>query len=205
MWFFMPHSASNSKTRGFQVSLFVLSILIGISSCTDTTPVFDVAPRIEFESIRREVPRAGYNEREIQSDFSGVSDEALLVTVRFEDGDGDIGGPTSILGQRTWVMRDIRVGLPSAFPYTTPGANPIIISDTSLTSGFLPDLGSGTRRPSITGSITYRVSSLEALPLDTCFVNTALRQRVRFEVFILDRSGNRSNSVTTDEVVIRCE
>lgn len=173
--------------------------LLSVSGCTDTRPVFDVVPRITFESIRRETPRSGYGEREIESLF-GDSSEALLVTVQFEDGDGDIGGPTSIGGQRTWVIREARVGVPNAFPYTVPGG---IITDTTR-SAVLPDLGSGTRRPSITGTITFRMAGFEALPLDTCLITPGLRQRMRFEIFIRDRAGNQSNTVTTSEVTIRC-
>lgn len=200
----MPARGPLFSSRLTRFRLFgALVLALGLGSCTDSSPIFDVRPVIEVVSIRREFARSGYAANQVQSTFNPALGESVLVTVSFRDGDGDLGGEAR--GPLTWIMRDRRDGLPTAYPYTTGGSNPIVVSDTTLYSGYLPSLLSDNRKPSIEGEISYRIPNVEALALDTCLGAPSLVQVARFDIYIVDRAGNRSNVVTTPPLSIRCQ
>jgi hypothetical protein len=128
----------------------------------------------------------------------------LILTLDFQDGDGDIGGATSSNPDfEDFIVEDFRENLPNVYPYQVPGNSTIITA--CSTSAKLPSLGSDTRSPSIEGTIRFRINALEALPLDTCVVAPSTVQRTRFIVYLMDRAGHKSNRDTTDFVRIRCQ
>jgi hypothetical protein len=182
----------------------VLALAVALGSCTGANPVYPVIPKINITSIAREFPRPGYGSQDVQRAFSSAEGESLILTLDFQDGDGDIGGATSSNPDfEDFIVEDFRENLPNVYPYQVPGNSTIITAFSN--SAKLPSLGSDTRSPSIEGTIRFRINALEALPLDTCVVAPSTVQRTRFIVYLMDRAGHKSNRDTTDFVRIRCQ
>lgn len=182
----------------------ILGLALALGSCTGANPVSPVIPKINITSISREFPRSGYGSQEVQRAFSSAEGESLILTLDFEDGDGDIGGATSSNPDfEDFIVEDFRENLLNVFPYRVAGDSTDITAFNN--SAKLPSLGSDTRSPSIEGTIRFRINALEALPLDTCVLSPSAVQRTRFIVYLMDRAGHKSNRDTTDFVSIRCQ
>lgn len=67
----------------FFVGLF---LILGLASCIDT-PNFDDTPSIQYNSIDKYT---------IFDSFSQVQKDTVIITIDFEDGDGDIGAPMEV-------------------------------------------------------------------------------------------------------------
>jgi hypothetical protein len=184
----------------------VLALAVALGSCTGANPVFPIIPKITFTSLTRRFERSGFAANELLSAIGSSGSESLTLTLQFEDGDGDLGGAAS--SQNDFVVKEIRPDLPNAYPYTINNSGiPTTITE-FVNSGKIPSLESDTRSPSVEGTIRFNIFDREALPLDTCLrsANPAgFRQAVRFEVYLIDRAGHRSNTITTSDVFIRCQ
>lgn len=183
----------------------VLALAIALGGCTGGTTIGPAQPKITFTSLVRETPRTGYAPDEVQRSVTGT--ESLILTIEFEDGDGDIGGaPSSDSNNKDFIVEDIRAGLPNAYPYIPNGG---IVEVTAFeNSARIPSLDSDTRSPSIQGTIRFRIGNLEALPIGICLLTpspASFRQQTNFKVYIKDRAGNKSNEITTSPVFVRCE
>lgn len=182
----------------------MLLVLIAVAGCTDTQAIFDTTPEITYVGIERQFAQTGFGSREVQTSVS----DGVVITLNFKDGDGDLGGAAS--GERDFIVRDIRPELPNAYPYSvTTGGTTITVTEFDNSSR-LPDLASGERRPSVEGTIRFIVPNVEALPADTCLrapTPATFRQKVVYEIYVIDRAGHRSNTIRTDTLntlVVRC-
>jgi hypothetical protein len=185
----------------------VLALAVALGSCTGAAPVFPIIPKITFTSLVREFPRPGYASNEVQRAFSPAEGESLILTLEFEDGDGDIGGaPSSDSTFRDFIVADKREGLPNAYPYT-PNGGTVVVTELN-NSAKIPSLASDTRSPSIEGTLRFRINNLEALPIDTCArtpLAATFRQKAYFVVYLKDRANHKSNEIKTSDVFIRCQ
>lgn len=134
--------------------------LASVVSCNQD-PFFPVEPKIEFVSISPTEVRSGV--------------DSILITFRFQDGDGDLGSE----GNPNLHLIDSRVdlGLPldrATNPYT------------------LPDLTPDARNPSIQGEITIKMDFTVVLP-------PAAEQDVRFQIKLWDRAGNLATPIDGTE------
>lgn len=130
-----------------------------------------VTPSIEFKSLEK---------------FATVSAgfDSLVLTFAFEDGDGDIGFPESDTSSR-----DIFVKL---FEKQNGVFVPIVFTDTLLFTYRMPYLEPTGNNSSLKGDVIISyLGYLLGVPNDT----------VRYELYIKDRAGHISNTITTSEVV----
>ncbi len=160
--------------------LFLLVACLGCFS----VPVYDRSPAIEFADIQ--------NFLRIDERSGGYKD-SVVISVRFRDGDGD-------LGYDSWEIDSLKKkGVASNFIVTQYRKNKgkyEVFTPVEPYDEFFHRL-SGDKPGPIEGVIHYSgiqvYHSFYPYPKDT----------VKFEISIRDRLGNLSNKVMTDSVVIR--
>lgn len=152
-------------------------VLLGLSSCVNP-PDFPEEPVLTFESLSKS--------EMLQGDFN---EDSLFVLLSFTDGDGDIGRPTTD-STRDIVVFDNRTGKVQE-RFKMPE---------------VPEDGTGN---GIEGEITIRLfntcclfpgtfppcSKVAQYPFDT----------ITYDIYISDRAGHQSNTVTTTAVILRCD
>jgi hypothetical protein len=146
--------------------------LAGLNAC-GPDQIFDDVPEIAFVSLSKDTIR----------EF-----EPFQLTIRYQDGDGDLGVEGNTARPNLFLQddRDIPANFPSAEnPYD------------GIWAYSLPSLTPDARRPSIQGEITLTFDGLLGMidprkPSET----------VRFKIYMVDRAGNRSNVVVADPLVI---
>lgn len=143
-----------------------LGLVFLLGGCRREPLVFDVKPQIEVIRIAPlTVPEFG----------------ELQVTLRYKDGDGDLGGQPN--GQPDLFLRDLRDS--SLFP---PGYDGVLRYT-------MPRFLEGPPQ-SIQGTIEITVPGIARLDA------SRPREAVAFEVYIIDRVGHESNRARTDTVYI---
>ena len=150
------------------ISIFtILCLLLGLAACS-SEPVFDTTPEIEFLEI---------TPTEIQQ-LTGE----FTVSIRFQDGDGDLGNNNS--ENTNLYVADTRA-----------------VFDTLEPSGFsVPNLTPDTKNPSIQGTISIQVP---APPLTRFLTGIGpLEELTTFRIWMVDRAGNISNEIFTTPVLI---
>ncbi len=153
--------------------VFTYLLLFLVYGCGSKEPVFPPEPRIEFVSAEPDTVKEPL-------DFTNPTKEnKLFLTIRYEDGDGDLGSPNK--EDLNFVIFDRR-GL-GKIPFDTLKYS-------------LPDLTPQALNQSIQGTIRVEIAFLlrrsGQMAEDTAF----------FEMYIIDRAGNRSNSVESGPVYI---
>jgi len=125
-------------------------------------------------------------------EFISISPEEVeefgpfVLELSFQDGDGDLGGTSE--GQSTpfnLFLQDLRAG----YPLPDGGFD-------GLFKYSLPDLTPDSRNPSIQGEIKIDLGDIGIIHPDS------LKESARFEIWILDRAGNKSNVVVSEPLVI---
>ena len=178
-----------NRLLNFALQVYIMKVLpyyfiafLGIcwlTTCTDE-PNFPVEPKLDLVRIGKTVLKQG---RSIEE-----GGDTTMVTVYFEDGDGDIGGDSSI----TIYRIDTRSG------FTEPIYRVVEIPLEGVSS-------------SISGEIDF------ALPPTCCNYigdNTPIpcevyppvpEQEVIFEIYIKDRAGNQSNTIALPPLTLLCQ
>ncbi|MGI4869630.1 MAG: hypothetical protein ACRYFX_00455 [Janthinobacterium lividum] len=186
------------------MKLFRLSILLGgagllaagLGGCL-SAPEFSTTPEISFDNItlQRLAPKVS----------GGIPRDSIRITVRYQDGDGDLGLSAAELTLPQYKF-------PGKFsknffiePFVKNPGSKVYVSTVSLgtttaaaydgTFGHLTSLTDSKSAP-IKGTITYAPI---AFNLGTPFVPG---QKVKFQVSIADRALHVSNTIMTDSVVI---
>ncbi|HRH66071.1 MAG TPA: hypothetical protein PLU53_07225 [Bacteroidia bacterium] len=142
-----------------RILLFTGVLLIG--SCKKEKIEFDPVPSIEVSAISPGTVR----------EYT----QPLTITIKYKDGDGDLGENTS--GIKNCFVTDNRIGITSAFR----------IQQLAPEGSSIP----------ITGSLNIELGGQGIT--DT----TLQSQSVSFNVYVVDRAGHTSNVVTTASVVIQ--
>jgi len=155
--------AATSLLKGVLLSLFLLFLL----SCRRENVVFAVEPQIEFESLQPAVVQ----------EFG-----TLVLTLRYRDGDGDLGGQPN--NQPDLFLIDLRDS--TLFP---AGYDGIIRYN-------MPKFYEKPTPQSIQGTIEVSIPGIIRLNPN------APQEVVQFRVYIVDRAGHLSNEVITTPATI---
>ena len=155
--------AATSLLKGVLLSLFLLFLL----SCRRENVVFAVEPQIEFESLQPVVVQ----------EFG-----TLVLTLRYRDGDGDLGGQPN--NQPDLFLIDLRDS--TLFP---AGYDGIIRYN-------MPKFYEKPTPQSIQGTIEVSIPGIIRLNPN------APQEVVQFRVYIVDRAGHLSNEVITTPATI---
>lgn len=151
-------------------------ILVILGICIGMVSCFE-APKYS------DVPKIAFKGFEMTGN-TVESGEKLILNFSFEDGNGDLG-----LMNSTDTTRNFFITLNSQY---------FSISDTFSipnipTSGSVNDI-SGTVRFNMISYYNVICNPFAVSPYDTC----------TFNIFVKDRAGNASNTITTDKVVFQC-
>ncbi|HEX5001108.1 MAG TPA: hypothetical protein VFW78_01320 [Bacteroidia bacterium] len=154
----------------YLVAILAVFAVVTASSCKKEGSL-PVVPQIEFKKLDK-----------YASSFSGI--DSLVLTFSFEDGDGDIGTPSS-----DTITRDIYVTL---FEKQNGVFVPIVFPDPTLMTYRLPYLQPTGNNTSLKGDVVISyLGYLIGIPNDT----------VRYDLYIKDRAGHISNTITSNEIV----
>jgi len=150
--------------------LFALAapILAAITGCSTQAP-FPPEPAITFVKIEPDTVRQYA--------------DSILISFRFTDGDGDIGGKRFIGDDTTNSYIYVTDNRPLAFGATTA-------------NGIATDLTPNSKKPSISGTMKV---AMETPPILGFLVQS---EPVSFDIVLYDRAGNKSNTITTTPVII---
>lgn len=109
--------------------------------------------------------------------------DEITLTIHFQDGDGNLGYEGDDPVNNLFVT-DTRVDIP----------------DSVRTLGYsIPTLTPNTRKPSIQGEIEVKILA----PPSAKFYNpNSTETQVVFEIYLVDRAGNISNTILADPVTI---
>jgi hypothetical protein len=101
----------------------------------------------------------------------------------FQDGDGDLGRLNESDTTANMFVKDLRFGIVSSEAYSIPP---------------IPRKGSS---PAVKGDISFNFrNSLFCNPLEP----SRQFDTIQYEIFVRDRAGNISNTITTPPIVVRC-
>lgn len=159
--------------------LLTAALLVFGLYCCQTPPDYPDEPVIEFLSMNKNTMLQG----------SGLAD-TVLITFSFTDGDGDLGRAENSQDLDIFLT-DLRKNAP-ADNYRIP---------------FIPELGAGN---GIRGEVTFKLFQTcciypngVPLPCTPNFENFP-QDTVAYELFIVDRAGNESNRIQTEDIYIQC-
>ncbi len=161
--------------------IIILMTSLIFSSCYKE-PSFGFVPAIEFNDISKDIRIDQY---------TGAKKDSIILTVKFQDGDGDLGFDTEEIGNivdRTdfnYVVRLFRKDKGTFIEY-----KPL-----ETLSGFFPKLKNDDKVGPIEGNLSYRIQ------IETAFWPYK-KDTVKFEVYIKDRAGNKSNSTESEPIII---
>lgn len=165
----------------FKGLIFLVLGVFALSSCYKE-PEFSFTPAIEFDSITKDIRL---------DQFTGAKKDSIIVSVKFRDGDGDLGFNAEEIGSKVsqtdynFVVKSFR---------KTKGIFAQFNTFETL-SGFYPRLKTDDKIGPIEGKLSYRIE------IETAFWPVK-RDTVKFEIYIKDRAGNRSNAVETTPIVL---
>lgn len=165
----------------FKGLIFLVVGIFALSSCYKE-PNFSLTPEIEFDSITKDIRLDQY---------TGGKKDSIIVSVKFKDGDGDLGFNAEEIGSKVpqtdynYVVKSFRKIKGVFTQYTT----------SETLSGFYPRLKTDDKTGPIEGKLSYRIE------LYTAF-SPFKKDTVKFEVFIKDRAGNKSNTIETTPVIL---
>ena len=110
---------------------------------------------------------------EISNDTIVQFEEGIRIKIKYEDGDGDLGN-------------------------SDPDINSIFIKDDRLENAdeyYLAPLAPVNSEISITGSLDIQLST-------TFLLSNADSETTKYTLFVVDRSGNQSNTIETGPIII---
>lgn len=167
----------------------VISINLALSSCVDT-PKFDNTPSIQANDVYKET---------IFDSFSKTNADSIVITVDFEDGDGDLGisplerSDTTKLNTIYKEWGNYEITVLERKKDGTFQVRPISVFEKL----FFDTLKRDGKPGPIKGKLDFR----QTLPASRFAKLTTVKFRVR----IRDRALNVSNSVETDTVSVYLE
>lgn len=177
--------------------LAAATLLLG--AC-ESAPPYGVEPVIEFKSIKAE-----------RQTGNGTAANLVTITIKYKDGDGDLGlsaadrlnppfKDTTPSGGNEYY-NNYHITMYWATPTGNFQAYPVTQS-LNYNGTFDRLLAEDAKPQPIRGEINYTPGGRKAsLPiLDPEF---APGNRLKFDIYIYDRALNKSNVITTDEVVLQ--
>lgn len=162
--------------------IFFVAVLLTVVLYGCELPIFPKEPAISFKELK-------YNK----------TADTLVLTITFRDGDGDLGISTDdtleAFNYYVEPFKKTSEGFkPAQLPQFTPGV-------VSTFNGRFPVLKRDGQPGPIEGDLDYTIVLLD--PPDFTNENYIVPyDTIRFQVYINDRQKNRSNMVTSSEVVV---
>lgn len=155
----------------------MLFVMVLSSGCV-TSPDYPIEPQIEF---------IGFSKSELEQ--GSLNNDSLTMIISFTDGDGDLGSPPETAEKNLFVI-DNRTG--EIF--------------NSFKTPVIPEEGVGN---GVSGEI-------RVLMFTTCCIfpdnippcespDLYPSNEITFDVYIIDRAGNESNTITTPVVTLLCD
>lgn len=170
--------------------IFISIIILFICSC-QRPPDYDKIPKIEFKSIQKSV---------IFSQVSLSKQDSIVVTLSFEDGDGDLGMTTDQVNKNPYVGFYERNYHATLYKRVKGVYKEVfdLEGNTLKYGGFFPPLVD--KEGPIDGDLNYQIliSHNNAQILEAF-------DTLRFEIFIIDRDLNQSNTITTGSFIYKNE
>jgi hypothetical protein len=166
------------KTNFFKIMLPLLSGLMFIICC-DKAPEYPVEPKIEFVSLSKNT---------FQPNFSidtSVVEDFILATIKFQDGDGDLGDD----GTPTVALTNVNLPINDTNPQFF-----------EIKEQF-PQNGVGK---AITGEMTIKIKGLCC----TFGCNEPTQpspELVPHKLYIIDRAGHKSNEILLPSISVPCK
>lgn len=164
-----------------KVSGFIILAAIGslIGCYKETT--FDVKPTIEFKTLKKEIRI---------DQFAGSKKDSVILTVKFQDGDGDLGlnekekTTAELKNDFNYIIRIFRKkkGVFTEFIPSVPY------------SGYFPRLKADGKIGPIEGTIDYSIDFPQPF--------TPVKDSLKFQITIKDRAGNISNTTESSVIVL---
>ncbi|QHT69904.1 hypothetical protein GXP67_26295 [Rhodocytophaga rosea] len=175
---------------------FVILTISSFSCELITGPNFPDAPKISFRDIRKFRV----------TDRLGNTNDSISIALKFQDGDGDLGLTQEEIDNHPPPYQQL-IQNPDGSTSPNPRyynyyiqqyrkVNEDWVPEDRLPSlkGHFPVLNEGKKGP-IEGTLYYAVS----FPLTPSSAANAI---YKYDIYILDRAGNASNTITTSEVII---
>lgn len=160
--------------------LAVFSVMALMTACYKEIS-FDIEPYIEFSDLRKEIRL---------DQFSGSKKDSVILTIKFQDGDGDLGLNEEekkaavekqnfnyiirIFRQKNGVFKEV----PQEVPY----------------SGFFPRLKSDNKKGPIEGKLDYSLVYFQDF--------TPKKDSLKYQITIKDRAGNISNTIESKVIIL---
>ena len=138
---------------------FALLPLMLMLSCSKDDPEFPVEPSIEIAAIS-------------PADVTEYT-ESVFLTIRYEDGDGDLG--ENVEGVKNCFVTDNRIGVTNQYRI---------------------------QQLAPTGSTIHIEGTVEIDMKGQAITDNSTSQSATYTVYVVDRAGHRSNSVTTGAITI---
>lgn len=170
--------------------IFIGIILLFICSC-ERPPNYDKTPKIQFKSVEKSI---------IIGDLSLSKQDSVVITLGFQDGDGDLGMSTDKVGTNPYVDFYKRNYHATLYKRVKGIYQEVVDLDGNSIEygGVFPPLVD--QEGPIDGDLNYHIliSHNNAQILEAF-------DTLRFEIFVIDRDLNQSNTVVTDFFVYKNE
>lgn len=170
--------------RTARATLAFACVALASTACYDEPNISDI-PRISFQDVSVE--------NQLQSNGQYARQDSLFLTIRFQDGDGDLGTDDPQNGEFGFLFESVERKVGEDFEN-------VDITGSVPLGGRLPvGLGLGNEGSPVEGQLTYSFAlrvGLTGTSEDLFDVGDS----VRFSVFVKDRADNYSNTVTTSVV-----
>jgi hypothetical protein len=170
------------KAHSFLRIFFTLTALLASTIGCIETPNFSNTPFIKFNSITKFT---------VQDSFSGSKRDSVVITIDFEDGDGDLGEPPEgrdtvrYAGWGNYELKTFRWKGGQNFEEVNLAANSRL---------FLPKLRTSGGKGPIEGTLDYS----NFFP----YTNRTRMTVVKFQVRVRDQALNQSNVIETDTISV---
>jgi hypothetical protein len=167
------------KKHFFFFSGFTLISVTSLLSGCYKEPTFDFKPNIEFSDIRKEI---------ILEAFSGAKTDSVIVDIKFQDGDGDLGqneiDKAKAAGNFNYIVKifEKKKGVYIEKIQTEPY------------SGVFPRLKTSGKAGPIEGVLNYSMNFQQPF--------IPRNDTLKFQIYIKDRAGNSSNTIETAPIVL---
>lgn len=171
------------KRRYIFFGIWFVYLAWAVTGCI-SKPKFALRPDIEFDRVT--VSKV--------TDQLGNAADSISIAINFTDGDGDLG----VLAGNT--EDNFFVSL-----YQRRNGTYVLFEQTDSTldfNGFFEDLSGGATGP-IQGTLQYSFPSIKAASYTA--LNIPKNDIWKFQVYIKDRSGNFSDTIFTDSVMVNTD
>lgn len=171
------------KRRYIFLSIWSVYLIWAVTSCI-SKPKFDFRPDIEFDRIS--VTRI--------TDLLGNAADSISISIKFKDGDGDLGAFADDTEDNFFVnLYQRRNGRFVLFDLPDDDLN---------FNGVFPDLNADGQGP-IEGRLKYSFPSIRVATYNR--LNIPKNDIWKFEIYIKDRAGQASDTIFTDSIMVNIQ